>query len=266
MSGAGPLVILAASAVAAALAGYLLHAAGGAAGRPWAVPVAAAIGVGGAGYAFDLPGWVLVIGFVAATFLANRSAKARQDGAARQLDRVGLAKGKTELRRIKDPSGKFLYIWRALPPKEDPERGPGPEVGLEFAGEDADEFRVIVASRAGKFRPGAAVAHHCDARGEPLGLLPGAESVSGLPGMAGDMIVRTLPTDFAFSFFDEHSLAVIRDALELRRPEREVYFQLEGPAARFVSAGLLSAGDLRVLVPAVHELAERADFLGREEG
>ncbi|OGR61596.1 MAG: hypothetical protein A2X36_01275 [Elusimicrobia bacterium GWA2_69_24] len=244
------------------LVGGGLYAFGGSAGRPWALPAAVAIAFVGIDYVTHMPSWMLVAGFLLSLFLVQRSVKDAQERAARSVIRFQVDKKGAELRRFPDPSGKHLALWKAAAT----DAAPDPlVVGLQFAGVTDDEFRVIVEARAGKFRPGAIVAHHSAARGEAPAILKDVEPLKDLPGQSADLFVRAAPIELGFAAMDSHVLAVLREILELRTDHREVYFNANGPTLRFISTGTFETAELQRLLELATVVFEQLRLVGRQQ-
>ncbi|MFH1725677.1 MAG: hypothetical protein ABII00_13795 [Elusimicrobiota bacterium] len=253
-----PLVILALSAVGAAAIGGSLYKSGNREAGTWAVPVGAAVLIGGAGYALYLPNWLVVGVFLTVLFLFHRTVRGRLLRAARGIGEVAVPELELVLRRLPEPEGKkAVAVWSS---------GEGPEpldMSLDFVGEAEDEYSVILSAEAPRFRPGVLVIHDRRASGECLRVLREREPVVDLKGQAADMVVRSLPVDYAFGVLDLRTLAALQDIFELRTEKRELYVHVSGRYMRVISSAIFREDELRTLVARAAVVFERVRSFGR---
>ena len=277
------LIVVAAAVAAAAAIGLGLRRLGGREGRPWAVPAACAILIGGVGYAFFLPSWLNAGIFILALFLFHRTVRTRLERSARSLARVEVPEAGLALRSQPDPMRSHTGVWAvdgaaaaprlvALGPSPSPgEALAGPPapvptmlVTLDLAGETEDEYSVVLRAKSSRYCPGVVVCHHVEARGEALGLLAEPEQLSDLPGLTRDIVVRAVPAEFGFRLLDLSTLALISDVLALRREGREVYVHVSGPDIRVVSSDIFETEELSRLLCACARLLQRVHSVGVE--
>ena len=141
---------VAATAVAAVV-GFGLHRYGSRESRSWAVSAAAWVFFGGVGYSFDLPGWLLLIGFLAVPMLLHRNAKSRLQSAADSLAEVTVPGAGFSLKKKSGLAGKVVGVWDAGGWTADGAGEAKPIVlSLEFEGETEDQYRVLLRGKTSK--------------------------------------------------------------------------------------------------------------------
>lgn len=252
-------VLTAAGGLAAAAALYWgLTRHGGSELRGWAAPGAAAVACAGLGLAFHLPSWLTVALFLGALFLLNRRARERLAAEAAAVGKVPVADLGWELSPAAAPDGA-VAAWAARDGTE------AVLLTLDYAGEKEEDILSTVTTRCARFRPGILAAHRPGAPAAASGQAAGRDPVEGLPGQPPGVVLRCLPPDYAFAFCDLKTLSVLAELLELARPEREVWAQVNGPELTVVCGGLPSREEIGKLLACAAALAARQRHLGRLE-
>lgn len=246
------------SLMAAVCVGGGLRRFGGRKGRPWAVPAATAILLGGAGSHFDLPDWAVVAAVLGAPFLFHRTVRGRLAAAARGCARLEVPEVGVTLRRVPDYSGKHVGLWTAASERGDAAPDPHALVlALDFVGEADDEYEVVVRGESPVHLRGELVVHHRDAQGPFASILAGESDLRGLPGLSADWSLRTLPDDYGFEVVDAGAMAVIHEVFDLRNEEREVYIHVRGRSMRIGATGTFSASEIPLVLSAAARLFMR---------
>lgn len=252
---------VAASVVTAAGVRYGMGRFGNRTVRSWATPLGGAILFGGIGYAFDLPDWLVIGGFLTTPMVFYKNIKAQQRGAALACSPLQLPEGKGTLVSPKVSTGTGLGVWEHEP-------GHRMRLALEFVGEEDEEYRVVLRGQLVKAPKGVL---SCHAPGSTLELDPNLkdrEALSGLPGLTAGMEVRALPQDYGFELLDLEVLSALGEILNLGTKTRHIHFHLSGPRLRVISTEIFGADELEVLLintavvlTRVHGIAEAQEKL-----
>ncbi len=266
MSEAGLLLPLA-SLLAALVIGAGLWFLGGPDERSWAVPVGAAVFAGGAGWAYELPSWLIVGVFLAILFFFHRGVRKRQEKAARSLLRIDT---EPPLRLINDPAGSFAAVWTTASekPRERLKQALEAEplvFGLQFSGEADDEYSVCLRSEVAGARSGALLLNHRDAQVRVPEALKTAEPITGLPGQTPDIVVRSLPEPYAFRMLDIAELSAVAELLRLRTPRREISIELSGGQFKIAANATFETEELKRLIIGALPLVRKMRAVAAEE-
>ncbi|MEK7657457.1 MAG: hypothetical protein AAB412_06845 [Elusimicrobiota bacterium] len=262
-----PVASLVLTVLVAAAVGALIHAYGGKEYRSWAVPVTGALLFGGVGYAYDLPDWAVIGGFLITPFVFHRTVRSRLDKAARRLPRVELPEEGLTLKRIPDPSGKHVAVWMSVPGEEAPrekglfptEKAIGEEGGLaqapliialDFIGEKDDEYEVVLWTEAPKHLPGELVLHHRDSQGELRSRLSSQNPITGIDGLPFEIEARAFPDEYAFRVLDLRGVSAVAELYSLRTEDREIFVHSLEKSIRVVSTAAFSEEELLRLLKA----------------
>lgn len=257
-----PVASLVLTVLAAAVVGVLLHTYGGKEYRSWAVPVAGALLFGGVGYAYDLPDWAVIGGFLVTPFIFHRTVRSKLDKACRRLPRVEVPDEGLALKRIPDPSGKHVAVWMSSPMEEAPlekrlfptEQTQGQERGglaqapliiaLDFIGEKDDEYEVVLWTEASKHLPGELVLHHRDSEGEIRSQLSSRNPITGIEGLSYEIEARAFPDEYAFRVLDMRGVSAVAELYSMRTEDREIFVHALEKKVRIVSTAAFTQEEL----------------------
>lgn len=263
---AGLLMPLAAL-LAALVAGTGLWFLGGPEWRSWALPVGAAVFVGGLSWIYELPGWLSVIVFLAIPFFFHRGVRRRQEKAARRLRRIDT---EPALRLIADPTGSFMAVWTdaAENPRERLKQALNSDqlvFGLQFVGEADDEYSIHLRCEVEGARPGTMFLHHREAQVAVPDALQNTEPISGLPGLTPDIVVRSAPEDYAFRMLDIAELSSVSEMFRLRTSQREIYIGFNGRQFYVAANSTLETDELKSLIAGALPLVRKMRRAAAEE-
>lgn len=256
-------VLIAAGGLAAAAGLYWgLMRYGGPDMRGWAAPGAAALACAGLGQGFHLPSWLTIGLFFAALFILNRKARQRLAAEAAAVGRLSLPEQGWEFAPFPLPEGGPVAAWSC----RDAQDKEPVILTLDYQGEKEEDSLATVTTRSPRFKPGLLVAHRPGAGKAAAGQAAEKDPVEGLEGQPPGVVVRCMPSDYAFAFCDLKTLSVLADALELARADREVYVHVNGPEVKVACQGLPGREDIKRLLVCAATLAARQRHLGRQEG
>jgi len=225
--------------------------------QSWAGPAASAVAWGGIDFAFDLPWWVTVVGFVLVCVVIHYILRSKLEEKASKVDRVDVPRSGLVMRRVPDPSNRHVALWTSAPEKDgEPQAGPPLNIALSFVGETEDEYEVVLWAQTPRELPGAFLAHHGSAVGDFKVLLD-TEPVTGIMGQPLWLCVRASPSDYAFRLLDFRTLSIVIDIVNFRSAEREVYIYFQGHKMGIGSTRVFGEGELRRLLALAAELFVR---------
>ncbi|MFH2204751.1 MAG: hypothetical protein ABIJ96_16680 [Elusimicrobiota bacterium] len=243
---------------AAAVGGGMFYF-GGRTVRSWAVPIGCAILYGGVGYAFQLPAWLVVLGFLATPIVFHKNPRSRLQASLRACAYVELDGEASTLRAETDLSGKYMGVWTLMPEKD-------LQIRLEFVGAEDEDFRVLVSSYSENAPKGILSCHTPDSRLGPDPMLAEKEPLSGLPGLTPDIVVRALPEDHGFTLLDIRTLAALSDILSLRTKARDIHVHISGPQMKIESTEVFDSKELETLLIGAATLFKKVRDTGAMTG
>ena len=222
--------------------------------QSWAGPVASAVAWGGIDFAYDPPWWVTLVGFVIVCVVIHYFLRSKLRDKAWQVDKVEVPRAGLSLRRVPDPSNRYVALWTSAPAIDGtPQARPPLNIALSFVGETEDEYEVVLWAQTPREMPGSFLAHYGGAVGDFKVLLD-TEPVTGILGQPTWLCVRASPSDYAFRLLDFKTLSVVIDIINFRSAEREVYIYLQGHKMGIGSTRVFGEGELRRLLPLAAEL------------
>ncbi|MBI5244697.1 MAG: hypothetical protein HY922_13595 [Elusimicrobia bacterium] len=244
--------------------------------QSWAGPTASALAWGGLDYAYDLPWWVIIIGFVIVCVVIHYGLRSKLQNKANKIERVEVPQAGLTLRRIPDPSNRHVALWTSAPELDEPpssgeENGrpartaapwPRPSqppplvIALSFTGETEDEYEVVLWSQTPAELPGAFLAYHSNAVGDFRALLD-TEPVTGIMGLPVWLCVRASPSDYAFHLLDYKTLSLLIDIINFRSAERDIYVYFQGRKLGIGSTRVFGESELRKILGLSAELFQK---------